>query len=218
MITAKTAKCTAYHEAGHALVAIVTDGADPVHKATIMPRGQALGLVAQLPEGDQTSWSLKQMNARLDVCMGGRVAEELIFGEENVTSGASSDLQQATNLARAMVTKYGFSDEIGKVFHAGAAGEQQSSDETRIKIDAEVKRITDESYTRATKTLKDNAKRHHMLAKALMEYETLTGDECRAIVLKGKLPKRKKENLENGAKGDQSILIRGGSLTGGVKG
>lgn len=117
-----------------------------------------------------------------------------------------------------MVTKYGFSTEIGKVFHAGDAGEQQSSDDTRIKIDAEVKRITDESYARATKTLKDNAKRHHLLAKALLEFETLTGDECRAIVLKGKMPKRKKENMEDGAKGDQSILIRGGSLTGGVKG
>merc|ERR1711871_1443088 len=117
-----------------------------------------------------------------DVCMGGRVAEELIFGAENVTSGVSSDLMQATRMARAMVTKYGFSEEIGKVFHAGDAGEQQSSDGTRVKIDLEVKRLCDESYARATKTLKDSSKRHHMLAQALIEYETLTGDECRDIV------------------------------------
>merc|ERR1712127_509845 len=100
VITAKTARCTAFHEAGHALVAALTEGAQPIHKATIMPRGQSLGMVTQLPEGDQTSQSLKQMLASMDVAMGGRIAEALIFGEMNVTSGASSDIQQASRVAR----------------------------------------------------------------------------------------------------------------------
>eukprot|EP01038_Epipyxis_sp_PR26KG_P013825 gene13825-18539_t len=111
VISPETMKMTAFHEAGHALVALKTAGADPIHKATIMPRGRALGMVMQLPEGDQTSMSRKQMLARLDVCMGGRLAEEIVFGPENVTSGASSDIQQATRLAKAMVTKYGLSDK-----------------------------------------------------------------------------------------------------------
>ncbi|GMH88723.1 hypothetical protein TrVE_jg997 [Triparma verrucosa] len=206
VITAETAKCTAYHEAGHALCAILVDGADPVHKATIMPRGQALGLVAQLPEGDQTSRSYKQMLAMIDVAMGGRVAEELIFGPENITSGASSDLQQATRVARAMVTKYGFSREIGYVFHSGDNGEEQSSEATRIKIDEEVKKILDDSYARVTALLKDNAKQHKRLANALLEWETLTGDECRDIVKNNRKPSRAKENHRGGAKGDTSIL------------
>jgi len=145
VITAETAKCTAFHEAGHALVAVLTDAAMPIHKATIMPRGNALGYVSQLPEGDQTSQSKKEMIARMDVCMGGRIAEELIFGPDNVTSGASSDIYQATSMARAMVTKYGMSDKIGKVFYDGDVGEH-ASQETRALIDAEVQRLTDESY------------------------------------------------------------------------
>lgn len=110
VITAETARCTAYHEAGHAVVAVLTEGASPIHKATIMPRGSALGMVTMLPEGDQTSQSLKEMLAFMDVAMGGRVAEELIFGRQEVTSGAMSDIQHATRIARNMVTKYGFSD------------------------------------------------------------------------------------------------------------
>lgn len=199
VITAKTAKCTAYHEAGHALIATMTKGADPIHKATIMPRGQSLGMVMQLPEGDQTSQSKLEMIARMDVCMGGRVAEELIFGEENVTSGAFSDIQQATRIARAMVTKFGFSDEVGIVYHGGDTGEESASASTRAKIDDEVKRLTEASYKRATEMLKKHSKRHHLLAQTLLEYETITGEEVRALVLKGKKPKRPVINKNGGA-------------------
>ena len=149
VITPETAKCTAYHEAGHALVGVLTEGSREIHKATIMPRGQALGMVTQLPDGDQTSMSYKQMVAWMDVCMGGRIAEELVFGEENITSGASSDIQQATNMARAMVTKYGFSDEIGIVAYGGETGQQDASGKTRNQIDEEVKRLTTAAYERA---------------------------------------------------------------------
>jgi ATP-dependent metalloprotease len=170
IITPAAARMTAYHEGGHALVAMKTKGADPVHKATIMPRGQALGMVMQLPPFDQTSMSKQQMLARLDVCMGGRVAEELIFGPEEVTSGASSDIQQATNLARAMVMQWGFSEEVGIVYH-----KNDSSPEERGKIDREVKRILGESYDRATKLLKDNRKDLDSIAAALVAHETLSG-------------------------------------------
>jgi ATP-dependent metalloprotease len=149
VITPETARCTAYHEAGHALVGVLTEGARTIHKATIMPRGQSLGMVTMLPDGDQTSMSYKQMLAQLDVCMGGRIAEELIFGEENVTSGASSDIQQATNIARSMVTKYGFSDDVGIVYYGGSTGQQDASTKMRDQIDDEVKRLTGAAYERA---------------------------------------------------------------------
>lgn len=149
VITPETARCTAYHEAGHALVGVLTEGARTIHKATIMPRGQSLGMVTMLPEGDQTSMSYRQMLAELDVCMGGRIAEELIFGTENVTSGASSDIQQATNIARSMVTKYGFSDNVGIVYYGGSTGQQDASSKMRDQIDDEVKRLTSAAYERA---------------------------------------------------------------------
>ncbi|KAI9908604.1 hypothetical protein PsorP6_016626 [Peronosclerospora sorghi] len=188
LITPESAKLTAYHEGGHALVAINTPGAHPVYKATIIPRGQALGMVSQLPEGDQTSISRKQMLARLDVCMGGRVAEELTFGEDEITGGASSDIQQATNVARAMVTKYGMSEDVGLVFHDLRGNDTSAM--TRKTIDDEVKKLCDASYKRAKNILVSKHADLEKLAKALLEYETLSGAEIDKI-LKGEALERK---------------------------
>jgi len=173
-----------------------------------MPRGQALGMVTMLPEGDQTSQTLKEMHAAMDVAMGGRVAEELIFGKAETTSGAMSDIASATRIARNMVTKFGFSDEIGLVNYGGQTGEEHASEETRNKIDAEVKRLTDASYKRAKDLL---SKRHHLLAKTLLEYETLTGDEVRDLVNKGVKPKRPVINKDGGARGNRDVLGGGKS-------
>ncbi|TDH69228.1 hypothetical protein CCR75_007798 [Bremia lactucae] len=180
VITPESAKLTAYHEGGHALVAINTPGAHPVYKATIMPRGQALGMVSQLPEGDQTSISRKQLLARLDVCMGGRVAEELTFGENEITGGASSDIQQATNVARTMVTKYGMSSDVGLVFHDLRGNDTSAT--TRKIIDDEVKKLCDASYERAKDILVSKHADLEKLAKALLEYETLSGAEIDKII------------------------------------
>ena len=205
VITKETARNTAYHEAGHALVGVLTAGAMPIHKATIMPRGPSLGMVSMLPEGDQTSQSKKQMLAMLDVTMGGRAAEELVFGDNEVTSGASNDIQQATRIARAMVTKFGFSDEIGIVYHGGDSG-QEASAETRALVDAEVKKITQAAYRRAKSLLTKYADRHKLLAETLLEYETLTGEEVRDVVRHGRKPKRSVINKSGGERGDTSVI------------
>ncbi|KAJ0944566.1 putative AAA+ ATPase domain, ATPase, AAA-type, core, peptidase, FtsH, peptidase M41 [Helianthus annuus] len=175
-------KLTAYHEGGHALVAIYTDGAHPVHKATIVPRGMALGMVAQLPEKDETSVSRKEMLARLDVCMGGRVAEELIFGEDEVTSGASSDLEQATHLARAMVTKYGMSKQVGVVAHDYDDDGKSMSTETRLLIENEVRELLERAYNNAKNILTTYSNEHHALANALLERETLSGKQIKEML------------------------------------
>eukprot|EP00600_Ochromonadales_sp_CCMP1393_P004562 CAMPEP_0174969612 /NCGR_PEP_ID=MMETSP0004_2-20121128/8872_1 /TAXON_ID=420556 /ORGANISM="Ochromonas sp., Strain CCMP1393" /LENGTH=724 /DNA_ID=CAMNT_0016219147 /DNA_START=355 /DNA_END=2529 /DNA_ORIENTATION=+ len=174
VISVETMKMTAFHEAGHAIVAIKTEGADPVHKATIMPRGRALGMVMQLPDGDQTSMSRQQMLARLDVCMGGRVAEELVFGHDNVTSGASNDLQQATRLAKAMVTKYGLSEKVGVVF---IDDKGKNSGNTQKEVDDEVKALLTDSYKRAKQLLETHRKELDLLAAGLQKYESLAGGE-----------------------------------------
>ena len=174
-----------------------------------MPRGQALGMVTMLPEGDQTSQSLKEMRAMMDVSMGGRVAEELIFGKEETTSGAMSDIANATKIARNMVTKYGFSDEIGLVNYGGSTGEEHASEDTRNKIDAEVKKLTDAAYKRSKDLLTKYSKQHHLLATTLLEYETLTGDEVRDLIKKGVKPKRPVINRDDGARGNRDVLSSG---------
>ena len=149
-----------------------------MHKATIVPRGRALGMVMQLPEGDQTSVTKEQLLAKMDVCMGGRVAEELIFGADKVTSGASSDFQQATSIARNMVMSYGMVDEIG-IMRYSDHDLKELAPETRKLIDDQIKRLLNESYARAKKCLLRYSREHHKLAKALLNYESLTGDEIR---------------------------------------
>ena len=196
-------RLTAYHEGGHALVALSVPASDPVHKATIIPRGRALGMVMQLPERDQLSMSFQQMTSRLAILMGGRLAEEIIFGREKITSGASSDIDQATRLARAMVTKWGFSDRLGVVSYGENQDEvflghsvsrtQNVSEETARIIDEEVKRLVQSGYDEAKRILTERIEDLHTLAKALLEYETLTGDEI-TNALKGVMPRREDES------------------------
>ncbi|KAL0400623.1 UNVERIFIED_CONTAM: ATP-dependent zinc metalloprotease FTSH 11, chloroplastic/mitochondrial [Sesamum latifolium] len=177
-ISEDSKKLTAYHESGHAIVALNTEGAHPIHKATIMPRGSALGMVTQLPSSDETSISKKQLLARLDVCMGGRVAEELIFGQDHITTGASSDLNTATELAQYMVSTCGMSDAIGPVHIKERPGSEMQS-----RIDAEVVKLLREAYNRVKALLKKHEKALHVLANALLEYETLNAEEIRRLLL-----------------------------------
>jgi len=192
-------RLTAYHEGGHALVALSVPSADPVHKATIIPRGRALGMVMQLPEGDRYSMHYDQMTSRLAIMMAGRVAEELIFGKDKVTSGASSDIQAATGLARNMVTRWGFSEALGPVSYGdnqeevflghSVARTQNVSEDTAQKIDSEVRRLVQSGLDEARRILTGRLDDLHAVAKALLEYETLSGDEIIGV-MKGVVPRR----------------------------
>jgi cell division protease FtsH len=183
-------KLTAYHEAGHAIVGLNVPQHDPIHKATIIPRGRALGLVLSLPERDQLSVTYTKYKSQIAMAMGGKVAEELIFGKENVTSGAMSDIRQVSRIARAMVTQFGFSDELGNIDYANEresylgtynAGTYHSP-ETQKKIDEEVRRIVDEGYATAKRILTEKKDDLHRLAQGLLEYETLTGAEIMRVI------------------------------------
>ncbi|MEL7019448.1 MAG: AAA family ATPase, partial [Pseudomonadota bacterium] len=194
VMTEDEKKLTAYHEAGHAIVGISVPGSDPVHKATIIPRGRALGMVQYLPERDKLSFSLQQMRARIATAMGGRVAEELKFGMEHVTSGAQSDIDMATKIARAMVTQYGLSEKLGPIAYAEDEGEvflgqsiarsKSISTDTAKLIEDEVKGFVMEGYNRAKQILTERNDDWENLSQALLEYETLTGDEITQL-LKG---------------------------------
>jgi cell division protease FtsH len=184
-------KLTAYHEGGHALVGLYCPASDPIHKATIIPRGRALGMVMRLPENDRFSMSLEKMKADIAVAMAGRVAEEIIFGMEKVTSGASSDIKMATRMAEAMVTEWGLSATVGPVFHgksnedmyANGAGDKDRSEKTSEVIDSEIKRIVDEGYNFARHILTKHLDQLHILAKALIEKETLSGKQIKNLLL-----------------------------------
>jgi len=209
-------KLTAYHEGGHAIVALNEKVSDPIHKATIIPRGRALGMVMRLPERDQLSVTREKMYSDIAVAMGGRIAEEIIFGHDKVTSGASSDIDMATKMAKNMVTRYGMSKELGPLAYGENEEEvflgrsvtktQNMSEETAKKIDSEVKKIVEAGYDRAKKVLTEKIDDLHKIAKALLVYETLTGDEIRDLMLKNIQPKKLTE-IEDGKDNKESSAL-----------
>ena len=214
VMTEDEKRMTAYHEAGHAIVALHEPASDPIHKATIIPRGRALGLVMRLPERDSYSYHRDKMYANLAVSMGGRVAEEMIFGYDKVSSGASSDIQYATQLARDMVTRWGMSDALGPLQYAEPEEEvflgysvnrqRQMSNETAQAIDAEIRKVVEDGYTRAKTLLTENSSELESLAQALLEYETLSGDEIKKV-LAG-------ESIDRGGVTGPSIPSAGSSI------
>ena len=196
-------KLTAYHEAGHAIVSLNEEADDPIHKATILPRGRALGMVMTLPERDKYSQNREYMKSQIAKAMGGRVAEEIIFGHDKVTSGAMSDIKAATSTAKHMVTEAGMSELLGPLSYGdnqdevflgrSVARNQQMSEDTQKKVDSEVKKLVDEGYDRAKKILNEKIEDLHKLAKTLLLYETLTGDEIRDLILNNKSIERNDE-------------------------
>ena len=196
VMTEDEKKMTAYHEAGHALVSLNEPASDPIHKATIIPRGRALGMVMRLPERDSYSYHRDKMHANLAVAMGGRVAEEIIFGHDKVSSGASGDIQYATDLARNMVTKWGMSDKLGPLQYEesqegylgmGQTARTMGGAETNKLIDAEIKELVEGGLKRATDILTAQEDKLHLLAQAMLEYETLTGEEIDQLMKDGKI-------------------------------
>jgi cell division protease FtsH len=189
VMTEEEKRLTAYHEAGHAIVGLCVPGHDPIHKVTIIPRGRALGVTMFLPEGDRYSYSKEYLESKLSSLFGGRIAEELIFGENKVTTGASNDFQKATEIARNMVTKWGLSEKVGpltigtndeEVFLGHSiTRHQEMSEATSSVVDAEVRDIVDRNYQRAERILKENLSRLHIMAEALVKYETLTPEQIK---------------------------------------
>ena len=192
IMTDKQKESTAYHEAGHAIVGYLVPEHDPVHKVTIIPRGRALGVTFFLPEGDQVSISQKQLESKLSTLYAGRLAEDLIYGEENISTGASNDIKVATNIARNMVTQWGFSDKLGPILYTEDDGEvflgrsmakaKHMSDETAHVIDEEVRAIVSRNYERARQILIDNMDILHAMKDALVKYETIEEEQIKQLM------------------------------------
>ncbi len=191
-------KLTAYHEAGHAIVGLNVPDHDPVYKVTIIPRGRALGVTMYLPEEDRYSNSKQMLESRISSLFGGRIAEEIIFGEEKVTTGASNDIERATDIARNMVTKWGLSSKLGPLSYTEEEGEvflgrsvtqhKQVSDETARTIDGEIRSVIDRNYQRAMDIINANLDKLHAMADALMKFETIDADQIKDI-MEGKGPR-----------------------------
>jgi len=208
VMTEEERKLTAYHEAGHAVVAVYSPASDPIHKATIVPRGRALGMVMRLPEGDRVSMAKDKLYADLRVACGGRIAEEMIFGKDKVTTGASSDIRMISDITRRMVTEWGLSDKLGflayeaneqEVFLGRSVSQQKNlSDKTASIVDTEIRRISDEVYGDAEKLLKKYSKQLKNVAEALLEYETLNGEQIQDLCkgLKMTFTKKVEDNVE----------------------
>ena len=192
IMTDKQKESTAYHEAAHAIVGYLVPEHDPVHKVTIIPRGRALGVTFFLPEGDQISISQKQLESKLSTLYAGRLAEDLIYGEENISTGASNDIKVATNIARNMVTQWGFSDKLGPILYTEDEGEvflgrsmakaKHMSDETAHAIDEEVRAIVNRNYARARQILIDNMDILHAMKDALVKYETIEEEQIKQLM------------------------------------
>ncbi len=199
VMTEDEKKLTAYHEAGHAVATLHSPASDPIHKATIIPRGRALGMVMRLPEKDQLSMRKDQMKAHLLIATGGRIAEEIIFGKDKITNGAASDIQMVTNLAKKMITEWGMSEKLGRlrynndteeVFLGHSVAQSKNlSDSTAKIIDEEIQGLAEEAENNCRQILKENIEELHIVAKGLLEYETLTGDEIKDLI-KGIKPTR----------------------------
>jgi len=224
---------TAYHEAGHAIVNLLVPGNDPLHKVTIIPRGRALGVTMSLPERDRLSYSKQWCEGKIAMAFGGRVAEQIIYGREHLNTGASSDISQATGIAKRMVTEWGMSDVLGpllysenqqEVFLGHSITQQQNmSEETAKLIDEETRRIVTAGEKTAWEVLTRHKPELEALAQALMEYETVTGDECLAIMRGDKIVR---PNDDDGTKGPAGSTVpttgrqprpRGESTTGGLE-
>jgi cell division protease FtsH len=220
-------KLTAYHEAGHALATVHSPASDPIHKATIIPRGRALGMVMRLPEKDYLAFARDQIEANLVVAMGGRVAEETIFGREKVTTGASNDIMQATDLARKMVTEWGMSDKLGplryndnqeEVFLGHAVTQTKNVSEATAKvIDEEIRRIVDEADAKCRKIIEENVDQLHAIANALLEYETLNGDEVRALMRGETIVRPTSDDDDGSASGARSSVPSSGAIKPGTE-
>ncbi len=220
-------KLTAYHEAGHALATVHSTASDPIHKATIIPRGRALGMVMRLPEKDYLAFARDQIEANLVVAMGGRVAEETIFGREKVTTGASNDIMQATDLARKMVTEWGMSDKLGplryndnqeEVFLGHAVTQTKNVSEATAKvIDEEIRRIVDEADAKCRKIIEENVDQLHAIANALLEYETLNGDEVRALMRGETIVRPTSDDDDGSASGARSSVPSSGAIKPGTE-
>jgi cell division protease FtsH len=192
VMTEQEKKMTAYHEAGHAIVGISVPEHDPVYKVTIIPRGRALGVTQFLPEQDRYSLSKRRIESSIATLFGGRIAEEIIFGPDAVTTGASNDIERATDLARNMVTKWGLSDKLGPLTYSEESGEvflgrsvtqtKQVSDETAHAIDQEVRRVIESNYERARNILETNLEKLHVMADALIKYETIDDSQIKDIM------------------------------------
>ncbi len=209
-------KLTAYHEAGHALVTLHMPKTDPLHKVTIIPRGRALGVTMSLPERDQLSQSEIQLKSRLAIMYGGRIAEELVFGKDNITTGAGNDIQQATNMARRMVTEFGFSDELGPLRYAdneeevflghSVARQKHMSEATAALIDNEVRRLIDEAEAEARRIISEHRDGLETIATGLLEYESLSGDEVEAL-LRGEEIVRKDDDMATPPDGGRKASV-----------